>query len=250
MTHKVNSEKARFDKRNTMQPAKAVVAAVLVLNIAVGIAVICVVVTVEGEPRRPPAATLWNKAEELKKQIDEISDDHQQTLHHPRGEQQTTSLEYWNTLKPVAFLTGLNFSEDTPTNSAVRNWIDFVGSVQYLHKNMEYEIGSVSMPTAGVYVVYSHVKFYTEKNHRVDPELDFHHSITRYNAVSQQTETVSGNIVCENKNNVIDGASLEYSSDIHTLVQLNAGDEVIVTVSHLELLKSDKDWHYFGVYMI
>ncbi|XP_046341824.2 uncharacterized protein LOC124122750 [Haliotis rufescens] len=227
-----------------MQPTKAVVAAVLVLNIAVGIAVICVVAT---------AATLWNTAEELKKQIDEIYDDHQQTLHHPRGEQQTTSLEYRNTLKPIAFLTGLNFGEndeDTPTNTAVRNWIDFVGSVQYLHKNMEYENGSVSIPTAGVYVVYSHVKFYTEKNHRVDPELDFHHSITRYNAVSQQTETVSGNIVCENKNNVIDGASLEYSSDIHSLVQLNAGDQVIVNVSHLELLKPDKDWHYFGVYMI
>ncbi|XP_071085480.1 uncharacterized protein [Haliotis cracherodii] len=237
-----------------MQPTKAVVAAVLVLNIAVGIAVICVVVTVEEERSKPPSATLWNTADQLKKQIDEIYVDLRETLHPPRGQQAVTPLEYWNILKPIAFLTGLDFgknNKDKPTNTAIRNWIPFVGpGRQYLYNGMTYENGSVSIPTAGVYVVYSHVKFYTEKNHRVDPELDFHHSITRYNAVSQQTETVSENIVCENKNNVIDGASLEYSSDIHSLVQLNAGDQVIVTVSHLELLKSDKDWHYFGAYII
>ncbi|XP_048258158.1 uncharacterized protein LOC125383613 [Haliotis rufescens] len=114
---------------------------------------------------------------------------------------------------------------------------------------MKYENGSFTVPATGVYVVYSHIKFYTERNNHDDAESDFHHNITRYSALKQEAEAVLGNVISENKNSIIDGASLEYSSDVHGLVQLDAGDQLMVKVSGMNPLRHDRDWHYFGVYM-
>ncbi|XP_067659708.1 uncharacterized protein [Haliotis asinina] len=237
-----------------MRKWKVVVGVVLTLNIAVGIVVICLVVTTQQESF--PSATLRSTADKLKEHLEETYAHIQQTpLRHSPSPQVISTQEHWNILKPIAFFTGLDFDNnnaDNPSSTAVRNWMPFLGpgGRQYLYNGMTYENGSIVVPTGGVYVVYDHMKFYTEKNRRSDPEIDFHHSITRYNAASQQLETVSRNTVTENKNDIIDGSSLEYSSDIHVLVRLNAGDQLIVNVSHSEKLKSDRDWHYFGAYII
>ncbi|XP_048258160.1 tumor necrosis factor-like [Haliotis rufescens] len=147
-------------------------------------------------------------------------------------------------------MPSLTRTNDTLTDTPLRNWVPFVGpGRQLLYNGMKYKNGSITVPATGVYAVYSHIKFYTERNNHDDAESDFHHNITRYSALKQEAEAVLGNVISENKNSIIDGASLEYSSDVHGLVQLDAGDQLMVKVSGMNPLRHDRDWHYFGVYM-
>ncbi|XP_046560646.1 tumor necrosis factor-like isoform X3 [Haliotis rubra] len=203
-------------------PAKCVAATVLLLNIAVGIGVICLVLSREHHEHR-------KTSEILKQQFSRIYTEHLKKFQATFTNAGTTDT-----------------SEDTP----IRNWVPFIGpGRQLLYNGMKYENGSIIVPATGVYVVYSHVKFYTERNRQGDSESDFHHNIARYSALKQEEETVLRDVISENKNNIIDGASLEYSSDIHGLVQLDAGDQLMVKVSGMNPLTHDRDWHYVGVYL-
>ncbi|XP_048246545.1 tumor necrosis factor-like isoform X2 [Haliotis rufescens] len=193
---------------------------IFILNIAVVIAVIGVVVSRQTEKQSQGQLT--------KEQIDNIYMGHVTTIAMP----------------------SLTRTNETLTDTPLRNWVPFVGPErQLLYNGMKCENGSIIVPATGVYVVYSHMKFSTEMNSYDDAESDFHHSITRYSALKQNGEAVLRNVISENKNSIIDGASLEYSSDVHGLVQLDAGDQLMVTASGMNPLRHDRDWHYFGVYM-
>ncbi|XP_048246543.1 uncharacterized protein LOC124122761 isoform X2 [Haliotis rufescens] len=193
---------------------------IFILNIAVVIAVIGVVVSLQTEKQSQGQLT--------KEQIDNIYMEHVTTIAMP----------------------SLTRTNETLTDTPLRNWVPFVGPErQLLYNGMKCENGSIIVPATGVYAVYSHIKFYTERNNHDDAESDFHHNITRYSALKQEAETVLRNVISENKNSIIDGASLEYSSDVHGLVQLDAGDQLTVKVSGLNPLRHDRDWHFFGVYM-
>ncbi|XP_071084739.1 tumor necrosis factor-like [Haliotis cracherodii] len=229
-------------------------ASLLLLNIAVGIAVICSVASSKH-------GTQISNTEGLKQQISKIYEDRLKIIidndngtHERKGARPPNmSVAFLNLLKPIAYLTGLDFLGhiENVNETSIKIWVPFVGpGRQLLYNGMWYENGSFIIPATGVYVVYSHVKFYTEKNHRGDTETDFQHSIMRYNTLKQTSTTALADAVSENKNDIIDGASLEYSSDIHGLLQLNAGDQLVVKVSRINPLRHDKDWHYFGVYMI
>ncbi|XP_046345194.2 uncharacterized protein LOC124125860 [Haliotis rufescens] len=223
---------------------------IFILNIAVGIAVVCQMVSRQTKKQSQGQLT--------KEQIDNIYMEHVTTIAMPsltrtNVEKPTISAEFLNLLKPIAYFPGLDFShtdDKTLTDTPLRNWVPFVGPErQLLYNGMKYENGSITVPATGVYAVYSHIKFYTERNNHDDAESDFHHSITRYSALKQNGEAVLRNVISENKNSIIDGASLEYSSDVHGLVQLDAGDQLLVKVSGMNPLRHDRDWHYFGVYM-
>ncbi|XP_071085424.1 tumor necrosis factor-like isoform X2 [Haliotis cracherodii] len=204
---------------------KGVCSSLLVLNIAVGIAVICRVVSSIRDTGMSNTGSLKQEISKMYEERVQLMNNNDYDDHKRKG---TTGNE-------------------TP----IRIWVPFVGpGRRLLYNGMRYENGSIIIPATGVYVVYSHVKFYTERNRRGDTETDFHHSIMRYNALEQTSTTALADAVSENKNDIIDGASLEYSSDIHGLLQLNAGDQLVVKVSRINPLRHDRDWHYFGVYMI
>ncbi|XP_046345282.2 tumor necrosis factor-like [Haliotis rufescens] len=232
-----------------------VCASLLLLNIAVGITVICLVVSRKHD-------TQISNTENLKQEISKIYEGLKITNghdddgdHEQKGARQpSSSAAFLNLLKPVAHFPGLEFrglNGTTRNDTPIRTWVPFVGpGRRLLYNGMRYENGSIIIPATGVYAVYSHVKFYTERNRRGDNETDFHHSIMRYNALKHTNKTALADAVSENKNDIIDGASLEYSSDIDGLLQLNAGDQLVVKVSKIKPLRHDRDWHYFGVYMI
>ncbi|XP_046566378.1 tumor necrosis factor-like [Haliotis rubra] len=234
-------------------PAKRVAATVLLLNIAVGIGVICLVVSRQHHEH-------WKTSEILKQQLIRIYTEHLEktqatfTNAGTNKAKPRTPADLLNLLKPIAYFPGLDLTgykeADTSEDTPIRNWVPFIGpGRQLLYNGMKYENGSIVVPATGVYVVYSHVKFYTEKNRQGDSESDFHHNIARYSALKQEEETVLRDVISENKNNIIDGASLEYSSDIHGLVQLDAGDQLMLKVSGMKPLTHDRDWHYVGVYL-
>ncbi|XP_046559534.1 uncharacterized protein LOC124268580 [Haliotis rubra] len=116
---------------------------------------------------------------------------------------------------------------------------------------MSYENGSITVPAAGVYHITSHVKFYIEDNRKDDKSLQtFRHQVVRYSASSQTQVVLFENAVTECKEGINDGAHLEYPSDAGGLALLDAGDQVMVKVSHLQTLKHDRDWHYFNVHIV
>ncbi|XP_048246542.1 uncharacterized protein LOC124125930 [Haliotis rufescens] len=237
---------------------KVVAATVLLLNIVVGIGVISLVASREGHDHRTD--THISQSEIFKQRLERIYAEHSQkawdkfaTAGTDKG-QPSSSPAFLNLLKPIAYFPGLDFTGytevDTSEETAIRNWVPFVGpGRQLLYNGMKYKNGSIIVPATDVYVVFSHIKFYTERNNHDDAESDFHHNITRYSALKQDAETVLRNVISENKNSIIDGASLEYSSDVHGLVQLDAGDQLMVKVSGMNPMRHDRDWHYFGVYL-
>ncbi|XP_046559536.1 uncharacterized protein LOC124268585 [Haliotis rubra] len=99
---------------------------------------------------------------------------------------------------------------------------------------MRYENGSITVPAPGVYHITSHVKFYIEDNRKDDKPLQtFRHQVVRYSASSQTHVVLFENAVTECKEGINDGAHLEYPSDAGGLAQLDAGDNIIVKLSHL-----------------
>nr|ADP24261.1 tumor necrosis factor alpha [Haliotis diversicolor] len=242
------------------QPRLAVCASLLLLNIAVGIMVIYSVVS----NNQAIQSTSTNKLiQEIKmiydEQLTKLTDDgtgdsKRKAILQEVRKQPDMKPAILNLLKPVAYLTGLDFDGriESENDTFVRNWVPFVahGGRQLMSNGMRYDHGSIIVPTPGVYAVESHVKFYTENNRRRETEIDFHHSIMRYNAIKQTSQPALADIMSENKNDVIEGGCLEYSSNIHGLLELNAGDQLIVKVSHLKPLQHDRDWHYFGLYMV
>ncbi|XP_071085704.1 uncharacterized protein [Haliotis cracherodii] len=234
---------------------KVVCAVILLMNIAVAIAVIFFVASSTHDTKTSNTEGLKQEISKIyKDRLAILSDNDNDTRKLKDSRRPSTSAAFLNLLKPVAFLTGLDFSGHTGTkdyDTPIKTWVPFVGpGRQLLYNGMTYENGSITIPATGVYVVYSHVKFYTERNRRGDKETDFQHSIMRYNALEQTRKTALADTVSENKNDIIEGASLEYSSDIHGLLQLNAGDQLLVKVSKMEPLMHDRDWHYFGAYLI
>ncbi|XP_071085423.1 tumor necrosis factor-like isoform X1 [Haliotis cracherodii] len=234
---------------------KGVCSSLLVLNIAVGIAVICRVVSSIRDTGMSNTGSLKQEISKMYEERVQLMNNNDYDDHKRKGAKQpSSSVAFLNLLKPVAYFPGLEFRGHigtTGNETPIRIWVPFVGpGRRLLYNGMRYENGSIIIPATGVYVVYSHVKFYTERNRRGDTETDFHHSIMRYNALEQTSTTALADAVSENKNDIIDGASLEYSSDIHGLLQLNAGDQLVVKVSRINPLRHDRDWHYFGVYMI
>ncbi|XP_071085460.1 tumor necrosis factor-like [Haliotis cracherodii] len=234
----------------------AVCASLLLLNIAVGIAVICLVVSRNHDTQISNTENLKQDISKIYEEGLKITNGHNDDGDHEQKDarQPSSAAAFLNLLKPVAHFHGLErrgLSGTTGNDTPIRTWVPFVGpGRRLLYNGMRYENGSIIIPATGVYAVYSHVKFYTEGNRRGHNETDFHHSIMRYNALKQTSKTALADAVSENKNDIIDGASLEYSSDIHELLQLNAGDQLVVKVSRINPLRHDRDWHYFGVYMI
>ncbi|XP_071085889.1 uncharacterized protein [Haliotis cracherodii] len=234
---------------------KAVCATLLLLSIAVAIAVICFVVSCKHDTQTSNTEGLKQEISKIYEERLNIITDEDNDTHERKGARQLNiSAEILNLLVPVAHFSELDFRGHTGTNengTLLRNWVTFVWPRRQLFVNgMRYGHGSIIIPATGVYVVYSHVKFYTERNHRGDTETDFHHSIMRYNALEQTRKTALADTVSENKNDIIDGARLEYFSDIHGLLQLNAGDQLIVKVSRVDASEYFGDWHYFGAYLI
>ncbi|XP_046566264.1 uncharacterized protein LOC124274928 isoform X2 [Haliotis rubra] len=238
----------------TKQLQLAGCASLLLLNIAVGITVICRVVSNNQDTQVTNNRLMQEINRIYDEQLEKMNDDDNGDSKRKGGRKPTMSPAFLNLLKPIAYFTGLDFDRyiENQHDTAIRNWVPFVGpgGRQLKYNGMQYEHGSIIVPATGVYAVYSHVKFYTEKNRRGDTEIEFHHSIMRYNALKQTSKPALADTMSENKNDVIDGGSLEYSSNIHGLLQLNAGDQLLVKVSHLKPLQHDRDWHYFGAYMI
>ncbi|XP_046564800.1 uncharacterized protein LOC124273561 [Haliotis rubra] len=160
-------------------------------------------------------------------------------------------LQFLNLLIPVAHFSGLDFDRGTTGKNMtiLRNWANPDGSDRkLLYNGMSYENGSITVPAAGVYHITSHVKFYIEDNRKDDKSLQtFRHQVVRYSASSMTQVVLFENAVTECKEGINDGADLEYPSDAGGLAQLDAGDQVMVKVSHLQPLKHDRDWHYFNV---
>ncbi|XP_048242538.1 tumor necrosis factor-like isoform X2 [Haliotis rufescens] len=173
-----------------------------------------------------------------------------------RKQDDPPDLQFLNLLKPVAHFSGLDFDEGTQGErgnlSVTRNWANPDGSDRkLLYNGMSYENGSITVPAAGVYHITSHVKFYVEDNKRDKKPLQtFQHQVVRYSASSQTQVVLFENAVTECKEGINDGAHLEYPSDAGGLAQLDAGDQVMVKVSHLHLLKHDRDWHSFDICLI
>ncbi|XP_067654378.1 tumor necrosis factor-like [Haliotis asinina] len=165
-------------------------------------------------------------------------------------------LHFLNLLKPVAHFSGLDLDlaiGDAEMNLTIlRNWANPDGSDRkLLYNGMSYEHGSIIVPAAGLYHITSHVKFYTEDNRKDDKLLQtFQHQVVRYSASSQTQVVLFENAVTECKEGIHDGAHLEYPSDAGGLARLDAGDNIIVKVSHLHLLKHDRDWHFVDMYLV
>ncbi|XP_071099215.1 tumor necrosis factor-like [Haliotis cracherodii] len=165
-------------------------------------------------------------------------------------------LQFLNLLKPVAHFSGLKFDIVTTGHwtqlKTLRNWANPDGSYRkLLYNGMSYENGSITVPAAGVYHITSHVKFYVEDNRKDDKPLQtFQHQVVRYSASSQTQVVLFENAVTECKDGINDGAHMEYPSDADGLAQLDAGDQVMVKVSHLQTLKHDRDWHYVDIHIV
>ncbi|XP_046328216.2 uncharacterized protein LOC124112246 isoform X1 [Haliotis rufescens] len=165
-------------------------------------------------------------------------------------------LQFLNLLKPVAHFSGLDFDIVTTGNGTqlktLRNWANPDGSDRkLLYNGMSYENGSIPVPAAGEYHITSHVKFYVEDNRKDDKPLQtFQHQVVRYSASSQTQVVLFEHAVTECKEGINDGAHLEYPSDAGGLAQLDAGDQVMVKVSHLQTLKHDRDWHYVDIHIV
>ncbi|XP_046559524.1 tumor necrosis factor-like isoform X2 [Haliotis rubra] len=167
-------------------------------------------------------------------------------------------LQFLNLLKPVVHFSGLDLDQamgnaDREKNlTTLRNWANPDGSDRkLLYNGMSYENGSITVPAAGVYHITSHVKFYIEDNRKDDKPLQtFRHQVVRYSASSQTQVVLFENAVTECKEGINDGAHLEYPSDAGGLAQLDAGDNIIVKVSHLHPLKHDRDWHLVDMYLV
>ncbi|XP_046566232.1 uncharacterized protein LOC124274908 [Haliotis rubra] len=161
-----------------------------------------------------------------------------------------TSSQMANLLKPKAFYTGLNNTglekEDVRRVTPARGWAAQTmvePERQVLFNGMQNDHGSISVPAAGVYMVYSHVTFHT------DDESDFLHHITRYNAEKQEEDTPFQDIVSRNRHNLT-ARGLVLASDIHGILELNAGDQLRVDISRVTQSGYEKDWYYFGLYRI
>ncbi|XP_048242018.1 uncharacterized protein LOC124112274 isoform X2 [Haliotis rufescens] len=153
-------------------------------------------------------------------------------------------LELLSLLKPVAHFSGLDFDKVTGHGTQL-------GSLRNWYTGMSYENGSITVPAAGVYHITSHVKFYVEDNRKDDKQLQtFQHQVVRYSASRQTQVVLFQNAVTECREGINDGAHLEYPSDAGGLAQLDADDQVMVKVSHLQTLKHDRDWHYVDIHIV
>ncbi|XP_071086029.1 lymphotoxin-alpha-like [Haliotis cracherodii] len=238
------------------------VASIFILNIAAGIAVICQMVSRLADQQ--PHIQLSSSSQNMKEDIDKAYTECQRKLpdrntkkNNDVGREHIASHLY-SQLKPVAFYSGLNITDlgkEHPYKlTPARGWAaqTMVGPErQVLYNGMQYENGSIIVPAAGVYVVYSHVTFNTEAYRHDDKETDFYHLIVHYNAETQEENIALKNVVNENSYGMrfIDGDGL-LSSDIHGILELNAGDQLRVDLSGVSKLSSVTDWFYFGVYMI
>ncbi|XP_067655168.1 uncharacterized protein [Haliotis asinina] len=167
-----------------------------------------------------------------------------------------SDLQFLNLLKPVSHFSGLDFDTRTTVQAdsltAMRNWANPDGSDRkLLYNGMNYENGSITVPATGVYHITSHIKFYTEDNRKDNKPLQtFQHQVVRYSGSSQTQVVLFENAVTECKESIHDGAHLEYPSDAGGLARLDAGDNIIVKVSHLHLLKHDRDWHFVDMHLV
>ncbi|XP_046346107.1 uncharacterized protein LOC124126653 [Haliotis rufescens] len=165
-------------------------------------------------------------------------------------------LQLLNMLKPVTHFSGLDFDIVVTGHgcqlTTLRNWANPDGSDRkLLYNGMSYENGSITVPAAGEYHITSHVKYHVEDNRKDDKPLQtFQQQVVRYSASSQTQIVLFENAVTECKEGINDGAHLEYPNDAGGLAQLDAGDQVMVKVSHLHLLKHDRDWHSFDIYLM
>ncbi|XP_048246537.1 uncharacterized protein LOC124122759 [Haliotis rufescens] len=237
-------------------------ASISILNIAVGIAVICQMAPrlADQQPHLHPSTSTQNMKEAIDKAYTECL---RKLPDRNTKKSNDVGREYipphlYSLLKPDAFYSGLNITDlgkEHPYKlTPARGWAaqTMVGQErQVLYNGMQYENGSIIVPAAGVYVVYSHVTFNTEAYRHDDKETDFYHLIVRYNAEKQEENIALKNVVIENSYGMrlIDGDGL-LSSDIRGILELNAGDQLRVDLSGVSKLSSVTDWFYFGVYMI
>ncbi|XP_071099680.1 uncharacterized protein [Haliotis cracherodii] len=219
-----------------------------ILNILTGV-VVAVLVT-----RRTSSSNLESQ-KEWKSLLDEVYEsmlmNGVSTTHteHDDGDNGDghPDLQFLNLLKPVAHISGLDFDIVTTGHSANPDGSDR----KLLYNGMSYENGSITVPAAGVCHITSHVKFYVEDNRKDDKPLQtFQQQVVRYSASSKTQIVLFENAVTECKDGINDGAHMEYPSDASGLAQLDAGDNVIVRVSHFDLLQHDRDWHFADMYLV
>ncbi|XP_067659782.1 uncharacterized protein [Haliotis asinina] len=219
---------------------KAAVVCILIFNIAVGIAAVCLMLT----------------SQNFKTTLDQV---YREALANGHGKTKdktndvgpmNISLQMVNLLKPIAFLTGLDdtglVDDGHYRVTPVRGWAaqTMVGSErQVLYNGMQNDHGSISVPAAGVYMVYSHVIF------QINEDCDVLHRITRYNAGKQEENIVFLDVVSGNRHDVEQGV-LVSASVIRGILQLNAGDQLRVDISGVLQSDYEKDWSYFGLYKI
>ncbi|XP_071099673.1 uncharacterized protein [Haliotis cracherodii] len=244
------------ENNQRLQTAKVCACFLLLLNLVFGIAVITVFSS--KSPHTRQRSTDWEKVlEEV--YLDTVDVSRQRIPEHADRDEHDDSdpdLQLLNLLKPVSHFSGLDFNIETADRkrnlTTLRNWANPDGSDRkLLYNGMSYENGSITVPAAGVYHITSHVKFYVEDNRKDDKPLQtFQHQVVRYSASGQTQVVLFENAVTECKEGINDGAHLEYPSDASGLAQLDAGDQVMVKVSHLQTLKHDRDWHSFDVVLI
>ncbi|XP_048242460.1 uncharacterized protein LOC124126655 [Haliotis rufescens] len=209
----------RKDKRRT---AKVVISGIILFNtFVVGFIAVFAIVDSAISSRTQQDPTALNVA--LDKEQSQESD-----------ADASPDLQFLSRLKPVSHFSGLDFDIRTSGQDGLLT-----------------AVRSITVPAAGVYHITSHVKFYVEDNRKDDKSLQtFQHQVVRYSASSQTQVVLFENAVTECKEGINDGAHLEYPSDAGGLAQLDAGDNVIVRVSHLQTLKHDRDWHYVDIHIV
>ncbi|XP_071099675.1 uncharacterized protein [Haliotis cracherodii] len=229
---------------------KIVACVLIIANIVVGVVVISItnitLVTPQTQNIQTRLREIYNR---LYNNLDFANEQFEET-----NEGGAPDLQLLNLLKPVVHFSGLDFdlAEREMNSTTLRNWANPDGSDRkLLYNGMSYENGSITVPAAGVYHITSHVKFYVGDNRKDDKPLQtFQHQVVRYSASSQTQVVLFENAVTECKEGINDGAHLEYPSDAGGLAQLDAGDNVIVRVSHFDLLQHDRDWHFADMYLV
>ncbi|WAR12317.1 hypothetical protein MAR_026497 [Mya arenaria] len=157
-------------------------------------------------------------------------------------------------MKPSARLVGardIKQSSDDAAMTTVRSWRhdkDLHYTDGFQRYGIRYQNGRMIVPLSGTYSVHS---FLTLRE-RINGELaeqqvaPIRHSMYRFNVLSSDEEI--GSCIQSRKNSSI-GSYNYYSSQVSTVLRLNAGDEISVKINDVSLVDKPEE-NFFGVNMI
>ena len=131
----------------------------------------------------------------------------------------------------------------------IGNWDDDKDSPLFLISGyMKHDHGFVTVPTRGLYQIYSHVTFTKPRNQNGRCHV-FNHTVLRHNALTGTAEDLVNNIQFECET-TFNRPFNEYVSYVSTTTSLNSGDTIYVKANNFQRLMEDKNRHYFGAYLI